>query len=43
MTEEEFENLLEQVESIITKKRFCKAISAGERLSVTLRFLVTGV
>ncbi|XP_036436857.1 protein ANTAGONIST OF LIKE HETEROCHROMATIN PROTEIN 1-like [Colossoma macropomum] len=44
MTAEEFDFLLERVAPLITKEdtRFWKAISARERLSVTLRFLATG-
>ena len=44
MSPERFDHLLSLVDPIISKKdtNFRKAISAGERLAVTLRFLASG-
>ena len=44
MSPERFDHLLGLVENSITKEdtNFRKAISAGERLAVTLRFLASG-
>jgi len=44
MTEEEFELLLGSVEALITKQhtKMRRAISARDRLSVTLRYLASG-
>ena len=41
MSPDQFQHLLSLIEPLVTKDNFHEPISAGERLSITLRFLAT--